>query len=307
MAVDPPRRENTPSTDALAGVRSDVRASIVAIAGLAARLAEPDLESAARAEAASAVRKQCRRLLRLLGEPTAHSGARRPHVLVAEDCPDSRQAVCSLLAHNGFDVTPAENGRVAVALSLAGNYDLILLDMQMPELDGYAAARQLRHSGFGGPVIALTGDVRPGDEQACHDAGCDTYLAKPWEPDHLLRVLRGHLGAGRPSVTNKAKQTTPRADPTVQQVAREFARGLPNSMAEMAAALASENRRQAARIAHQIAGAAGLFGFPEVCRMARGLEAAANEAGAGDAELEERLRELADLSQRIARGSGSNP
>jgi DNA-binding response OmpR family regulator len=178
------------------------------------------------------------------------------------------------------------------------------LDMQMPELDGYETARQLRRGGFRDPVIALTGDVRPGDEQACHDAGCDAYLAKPWDPDQLLRVLNEHLNVPRSKATERSARTTLRADPTLQQLARDFARGLPRAAAEMAAALASNNRRHAARLAHQIAGAAGLFGYPDLCRMARSFEAAAGDSGASDADLEERIRALAEFSQRIARGSG---
>ena len=69
----------------------------------------------------------------------------------------------------------------------------------------------------------------------------------------------------------------------------------------MAAALASNNRRQTARLAHQLAGAAGLFGFPDVCRMARDLERAAAEDGECDGELAERVQDLIETSQRIAR------
>jgi CheY-like chemotaxis protein/HPt (histidine-containing phosphotransfer) domain-containing protein len=315
MKPDPTSAESSSSSsaserDASAAARREARAAVTAIVGLAGRLADPLLTGAERTEAATTVRRHCRRLLRLLGESESQSGnappapVRRPRVLVAEDCPDSRQAVCSFLARAGFEVTPAENGRVAVALSLSSRFDLVLLDMQMPELDGYATARELRRSGYRDPVIALTGDVQPGDEQACHEAGCDAYLAKPWDPDQLLRVLKAHLKIARGKAKENSARTTLRADPTLQQLAREFARGLPRAVTEMAAALASNNRRHAARLAHQIAGAAGLFGYPDLCRMARGFETAAGEAGECDADLDERIRALAEFSQQIVRGSG---
>jgi CheY-like chemotaxis protein/HPt (histidine-containing phosphotransfer) domain-containing protein len=292
--------------ESLVGQRREARSAVLAIVGLARSLAGDGLDGSQRADAAAAIRAHCRRLLRLLDESEAvvepdFAPGSRPRVLVAEDCPDSRQAVCSFLSHAGLEVTPAENGRIAVSLALTRNFDLVLLDMQMPEVDGYEAARQLRQADYRGPVIALTGDVRPGDAEACHDAGCDAYLAKPWEPDALLRVLDEYLATKRSLPEQPSAGVTLPAEPTLQQLASEFARGLPARSAEMAAALASNNRRQTARLAHQLAGAAGLFGFPDVCRIARDLERAAAEDGECDGELAERVQSLIETSQRIAR------
>jgi CheY-like chemotaxis protein len=305
------KRPDSPSipAEAFAAARRDARTAVATIAGLAARLADPHLGAAERTEAATGIRKQCRRLLRLLGgqnetpaPSTPAPAAKRPRVLVAEDCPNSRQAVCSFLTHNGLDVTPAENGRVAVALSRASHFDLVLLDMQMPEVDGYEAARQLRRDGYGGPVIALTGDVQPGDEQACHEAGCDAYFAKPWDPDQLLKALEQHLTLSRNRPKENTLKTTLRADPTLQQLAGEFARSLPRTVSEMVAALGAGDRRQLSRLAHQASGAAGLFGYPEFSKAARALSTAAAEGGDDDVKLEERLRFLAEITRRIVQG-----
>jgi CheY-like chemotaxis protein/HPt (histidine-containing phosphotransfer) domain-containing protein len=311
MQPAPQRNSELPAAaerdESLVGRRREARGAVLAIVGLARSLAGDGLDGSQRADAAAAVRAHCRRLLRLLDEsetvdePQEFSPGSRARVLVAEDCPDSRRAVCSFLSHAGLDVTPAENGRIAVSLALTRNFDLVLLDMQMPEVDGYEAARQLRQADYRGPVIALTGDVRPGDAEACHDAGCDAYLAKPWEPEALLRVLDEYLATKRPLPEHPSAGVTVPAEPTLQQVASEFARVLPARSAEMAAALASNNRRQTARLAHQLAGAAGLFGFPDVCRMARDLERAAAEDGECDGELAERVQDLIETSQRIAR------
>jgi CheY-like chemotaxis protein/HPt (histidine-containing phosphotransfer) domain-containing protein len=318
MKPDESRRESTPgppgppsAAAVQAAQRRDARSAVAAIAGLANRLADPQLPAADRAAAAAAVRKYCRRLLRLLGgQPVAARAstpplaARRPHVLVAEDCPDSRQAVCSFLANAGLDVTPAENGRIAVALSRTGGFDLVLLDMQMPEIDGYEAARQLRGAGYRGPIIALTGDVQPGDEQACHDAGCDAYLAKPWDPEQLLQELQTHIQFTRRQPKEVSLQTTLRANPTLRQLAGEFARGLPRTVAEVSATLAAGNRLQMGRLVHQMSGAAGMFGYPDLCQAARQLEKAAKEEGEDAAKLDQRVRELEDLTRRIVRGLG---
>src|SRR6516164_5094496 len=189
--------------ESLVGRRREARGAVLAIVGLARSLGDPGLDGLERADAVAAIRGHCRSLLRLLDEsepvdePEVCSPGTRPRVLVAEDCPDSRRAVCSFLARAGLDVTPAENGRIALSLAHSQHFDLMLLDMQMPEVDGYEAVRELRRANYRGPVIALTGDVRPGDADACYDAGCDAYLAKPWEPEELLRVLNNHLSAWR--------------------------------------------------------------------------------------------------------------
>jgi CheY-like chemotaxis protein/HPt (histidine-containing phosphotransfer) domain-containing protein len=274
-------------------------------------LADPHLSGDERTELAGSVRRHCRRLLRLLGSPEDGSELPerpatrpRPRVLVAEDCPDSRQAVCSFLTRAGLDVTPAENGRVAVALARAGSFDLVLLDMQMPEVDGYEAARQLRRDGYRGPVVALTGDVQPGDEQACHEAGCDTYLAKPWDPDHLLRVLEGHVKLSRQRPRKEPVKTAASADPSLRELAREFASGLPRAIADMAAALSAGNRNQLGSLAHQASGAAGIFGFTDLSRAARQLEDAARDGGEDERGLAARVQWMEELTRKILRDPG---
>jgi CheY-like chemotaxis protein len=225
-----------------------------------------------------------------------------PRVLVAEDCPDSRKAVCSFLERAGLAVTPAENGRVAVTLSRTGRFDVVLLDMQMPELDGYEAARLLRADGFRGPVIALTGDVQPGDEQACHDAGCDAYLAKPWDPEQLMQVLEAQLNFSRKRPRNETPATAIPLEPTLQQVASEFARSLPQTTTEMSAEIAAGNTAELARLAHLTAGAAGLFGYSDLCQAARQLERAARDHSQEPAIIEECFRAFIDISRKIVPG-----
>lgn len=304
-----PARPEPLDSDALGAVRRDARTAVAAIVALAGRLADPHTPADERSELAASVRRHCRKLLRVLGgsEPPSEQQERaalkqRPRVLVAEDCPDSRKAVCSFLSRAGLDVTPAENGRVAVALARGGSFDLILLDMQMPEVDGYEAARQLRHDGYRGPVVALTGDVQPGDEQACHDAGCDAYLAKPWDPDHLLRVLEQHVKLTRHRIRKEPVQVKASADPALRELASEFARGLPRSLAEMGAALAAGDRRSVARLAHQTSGGAGIFGLTELCRSARQLEEAAREGGEDERSLLGRLKSMEELTRTIIHG-----
>jgi CheY-like chemotaxis protein len=122
-------------------------------------------------------------------------------VLLAEDCPDSQRLICFILRKAGADVTLAENGQSAVELALAAEaqgrpYGLILMDMQMPVLDGYAATRLLRCHGYDGPIVALTAHAMSGDRQQCLAAGCTDYLAKPLDRHRLLSLASRYTGRG---------------------------------------------------------------------------------------------------------------
>jgi CheY-like chemotaxis protein len=104
-----------------------------------------------------------------------------------------------LLVGVGYDVTVVTNGRLAVeAVNDAGaGFDLILMDMQMPDMDGYAATRALRDSGYAGSIVALTAHAMAGDRDRCLEAGCDAYETKPISRSRLLEVVAQHCHASR--------------------------------------------------------------------------------------------------------------
>ncbi|MCC7292566.1 MAG: response regulator [Phycisphaerales bacterium] len=113
------------------------------------------------------------------------------NVLLAEDGPDNQRLISYHLRKSGATVTIAENGRIAVERALTAlregrPFDVILMDMQMPEMDGYTAASLLRAEGFRGPIIALTAHAMAGDRDKCIHAGCSDYLTKPIDRDCLL-------------------------------------------------------------------------------------------------------------------------
>jgi len=131
------------------------------------------------------------------------------HVLVAEDSAASQILIRKLLEKYGLEVTIADNGRRVVEEALNGSYDLILMDMHMPEMNGYDATRLLREQGCVVPIIALTASALKSDESKCLQAGCDGYLTKPINRAELLRTLHKYLLSECPAASAPAASGSP--------------------------------------------------------------------------------------------------
>ena len=115
-------------------------------------------------------------------------------LLVVDDGEPNRELIRLVLRRAGLVVDEAENGEQAIAAARKTKYDVILMDMQMPVMDGYTAATQLRVLGHTMPIIALTGHAMKGDEEKCLAAGCTGYLTKPVNIDQLLQAVAAIVG-----------------------------------------------------------------------------------------------------------------
>jgi len=213
-------------------------------------------------------------------------------VLVIEDSRDVRQLVRLVLEQSGVDVDLAEDGLSGCDLAIASlsredPYDLILMDIQMPVMDGYEAARQLRRQGWRGPIVALTAHTMAGDRQRCLEAGCDDYVGKPLRLEELLTAVGRFLpalspppAAPPPEAESAAFLTSSRfSDAQKAMLSEQFLESLRERTEEVRRALEEDDQKLLCKAAHALHGTAGLVGFDEIARLARQVE---EQARAGE-------------------------
>ncbi len=117
-------------------------------------------------------------------------------VLLAEDAKSNQILVERILERYGLEVVVVDNGKEAIEKARQESFDLILMDIQMPGLNGLEATKKLREEGITTPIVALTAYAMPEDRDKCMAAGCDDYISKPIDQDELRRVLKKYVPAG---------------------------------------------------------------------------------------------------------------
>jgi CheY-like chemotaxis protein len=189
-------------------------------------------------------------------------------VLVAEDNPENQRLIALYLENAGVETTVTENGKLAVEQALAGDFDLVLMDMQMPEMDGIEATRLLRSAGYGRPILALTANAAVESRELSHAAGCNDFLTKPIDRESFYRALSGYLaqaGAPEPArVTGSAEYAT---------LVRCFVQELPERGVRIQSMVGQLQWEQLGSAAHQLKGSAGGLGYPELGALAAEIEA----------------------------------
>ena len=247
--------------------------------------------------------------------------ARRARVLVAEDHPVNQLVAVGLLERFGYRADVVSNGREAVEAVNRSRYDLVLMDCQMPEMDGFEATRRIRQSEPRGrrlPILALTADATQHGQEECMGCGMDDYVTKPIDRAQLREALLRWLPAELDEGPEEAEQPKPKPSPAVLQMSQLsslvgddpakirrylelFASTTGTLMGQIGASI---DRREAPglyRLSHTLKGSCGNIGAVEMAGLARQLEEAAaaedwSQAGAVWRELEgsfERTRAMA--------------
>jgi CheY-like chemotaxis protein len=216
--------------------------------------------------------------------------------LLAEDGPDNRHLISAWLSRLGLHVDTAPDGARAVEMALAGHYDVLLMDIQMPNMDGVQATRLLRSTGFAAPIVALTANVMPEDRERYRAAGCTECVAKPVDFAELAAMLAGMLGAAPVAAPLPYTQLEGYGG-----MRRQFEERLKASLAELGAAIAAADHAGGRSIAHMLKGSAGSFGYPRVTALAAELEQAlmAGDGGRAAALLAD-IHQLDDVQRLLA-------
>ena len=240
-------------------------------------------------------------------------------VLVVDDGDENRELLKLVLGEAGLEVEEAENGQVGLDKARTGHFDAILMDMQMPIMDGYVATERIRGEGLDVPIFALTANAMKGFERECLEVGCTGYLTKPVDLDLLLQTLAGELGGEQRPDEPEAELPAP--TPLAQAPDdREWTGGLPlesrlatnrrlwpaiekfvarleEKLAAMEASWESRDLEALANLAHWLKGSAGMVGYDAFTAPAAALEGMAKEGK--PEQIETSIRELRELAERV--------
>jgi signal transduction histidine kinase/CheY-like chemotaxis protein/HPt (histidine-containing phosphotransfer) domain-containing protein len=238
-------------------------------------------------------------------------------ILVVEDGTSNQKLITIVLTRAGATLELASNGQIGVDKALAQQFDVILMDMQMPVMDGFTAARKLREAGKTLPIIALTANAMKGEEDKCRAAGCSGYLTKPIVVDQLLRTLADLVGElpydglsqrrqTRPADVRQSaelppilKSNLPTEDPEFLEIVVEFADRLHEQLGKMQEAWERQELAEIASLAHWLKGSGGTAGFPAFTKPAATLEKLAKENRTD--EIAAALADVCDLGKRVVR------
>ena len=217
---------------------------------------------------------------------------RHGHVLVVEDNEINQLVTVGMLELLGYTSEVAADGAAGAARAAAGGFDAVLMDLQMPRLDGFAATRLIRESEPPGtriPIIALTASATLGEEQRCRDAGMTGFLSKPLRRDALREVLQGQLGdAGgaarevpaipeQPVVLDLSRldelaEMGPEALPLIRRAISNFVANAPDHLEALRRASQAQDAPSLRAAAHRLKGGAANLGAQRVAAVAFGLE-----------------------------------
>ena len=208
------------------------------------------------------------------------------HVLLVEDSADNRTITIAFLQDTPYRVEIAENGAIAFEKFTAAHYDLVLMDRQMPVMDGLTATRAIREWERANqrpptPIIALTAAALKGDREKCLAAGCTAFLTKPIKQEVLLQAIKEHSTVAPPSSNDESGQKDMilvRANPKLTDLIPGFLQNRRHDVIAMLAALDRGDFETVENLGHGMKGAGGSWGFQGITEIGAALEQAAETA-----------------------------
>lgn len=195
------------------------------------------------------------------------------HILLAEDTPDNQKLISIYIRHAGARVTVADNGKKAIDAAMQNHFDLILMDMQMPVMDGIEAIKYLRGHNYTGPIIALTANAMKEDRDRCLNAGCDDFLTKPIDRKKFYEVLGQYLQKNAHCVDVK-KIILPEIDDEVDlfDIIESFITQLPGTQHSINHAFESRDWTTISQLLHDLKSTGGGLGYPVITEICHDIE-----------------------------------
>ena len=192
------------------------------------------------------------------------------HILLVEDNPDNQRLISRLIQGVGATVDLAENGLQAIEKATGHDFDLIFMDVQMPEMGGLEATRIIRQAGYTGPIVALTAGTLKEDIQECLNAGCDLFLTKPIDLDEFYKALAQYLQTD----DNQDVVDQFLASDVFAEIKEQFISGLPSLRDSLADLMAKNDHIGLRASLHNVKGMGETFGFADLTEVAGLIEAA---------------------------------
>ena len=228
------------------------------------------------------------------------------HILLAEDTLDNQRLISMYIHKLGADVTIVENGQLALDAALNGNFDLILMDMQMPVMDGIEAVQALRKKGYSGPIVALTANVMKEDRANCAAAGCDDFASKPIKRDLFNEILHRYLPSQVVEIEHPTSIVSDLIEegPEFAELVELFVKQLPLTLKNIQDAVQQEQWSSLKTLTHDLKGVGGGMGFPMLTKLAQTIEF--QLAKESYKEINNSINELNTMCESIYQGHNSD-
>ncbi|MDZ4785741.1 MAG: response regulator [bacterium] len=260
-------------------------------------------------------------------------------ILIAEDNVDNKKLLEFYFKKSGADFLIVDNGQEALNKALIEPFDIVLLDMQMPVMDGYSAAKKLRDRGFVKPIIGITANNMESEVKKCLNAGCDLVLGKPYNWNKLFTHLKEHIGAKGENTSVIKLAPTPEhslgkikieledktqknqnfdfkknaslndkpilsemynENPDFQPLIIEFLEGLQKYINSVEESCATKNWAELKAVSHDISGVAGMYGYSECSEISKKLRIACMQKEEG--QIDTLSKELVANIRRMELG-----